>query len=369
MSKNDDHELDALLNARLLRAAAIDDASVARLPLSDVLDDLSGEIMRTPAPVVAPPAVPVTARRPMRRMKLVLAAAAAAAAVLVGTVVIPDGGGSRAFAAQAVAVAEANARLLVDKDRWNVTRVDEFTTEVGEMTFSDGKDRLDVHWAPRNQYKFHVDDRKHNGPGTPVTVLGAEGQLFTYSSNDFETVLPPQGEIFMYLRGQAADETAYRAILAALKTVDVDSWLSAMPESAVQPGQQDKAVEAMLRGVPLPAGFDRASVDTGGGVRDRYQLGAAVAGAVGCAWVELYDAALKRGDDAGARQAVDAMSSSHDWRVLRDMDEEGGYPEAFWGLADEMAGKTDERVREYEAKTGKDISLTEIAAGSLGCNS
>lgn len=351
-----DHDLDALLSARL-RAGAIDDATVARLPLSPVLDDLAEEIMRTPAPVSAPP-VPVTGRRPARRMKLVLAAAAAAAAVLVGTVVVPDGGGSTAFAAELVAVAEANERILVDAEGWKVSRVDEFTTSYGEMTFSDGTHVLNLHWEPAAQYADRLAKHKQEfGEGSAVQVLDQQARMFPYGGGEYETLLAPDGATYVRFRGNVGDEAAYRALLADMKTVDVNTWLKAMPESAIEPGQQADTIGAMLQGIPVPAGFDRASIKGGDGVRDRYQLGAAVAGAVSCAWITQW----ADGDAAAKEAAIAAMRTSGEWQVLRDMDAEGDYPEAVAEVAPALAGEDT-----ANAKAGADP----VAAlrSMLGCH-
>ena len=40
------------------------------------------------------------------------------------------------------------------------------------------------------------------------------------------------------------------------------------------------------------------------------------------------------------RRAVEALRSSHGWRVLRDMDRAGDWPEVFWEYADEIAAGT-----------------------------
>jgi len=363
-----DRAFDAQLTARL-RAAAIDDATVARLPLSPVLNDLAEEIMRTPAPVPTSadaPSAPITARRPMRRMRLVLAAAATAAAVLVGTAVVTDGGGGgTAFAAELVAVAEANQRILVDRDGWSVSRVDEFTAAEGEMTFSDGTHNLNLAWAPAAQYNERLaKHRQEFGEGSTVPVLGGEGRMFNYGGAEYETLLPPSNGTYVRFRGNVGDEATYRAVLGDMRTVDVNTWLSALPESAVKPGAQADAIDAMLKGVPLPAGFDRASIKGGEGVRDRYQLGAAVAGAVSCAWVHLWDDAVKADDDAAATQAVDAMATSRTWQVLLDMNTDGDYPEEVWMIADAMAGK-DTGLKMGQHGTHADIVTA--AESGLGC--
>ncbi|MBS1844732.1 MAG: hypothetical protein JST53_09975 [Actinobacteria bacterium] len=59
----------------------------------------------------------------------------------------------------------------------------------------------------------------------------------------------------------------------------------------------------MLRGIPLPPGFDPSSIPDVGQTMDRYQAGAAVGGAVACAWFGRWDQARAGGDIAAAREA------------------------------------------------------------------
>lgn len=180
--------------------------------------------------------------------------------------------------------------------------------------------------------------------------------MFPYGGTEYETLLPPDGGTYVRIRGDVGDEATYRALLADLHTVDVQTWLSAMPSSAVQPGRQADTVAAMLRGLPLPAGFDRDAIDAGEGVRDRYQLGAAVAGAVSCSWVEHWAA----GDAKAKQEAIAAMRTSTTWPVLQEMDAEGAYPEAVAEVAPALAGEETGNVRK-----GGDV----VAAlhGLLGC--
>jgi hypothetical protein len=85
--------------------------------------------------------------------------------------------------------------------------------------------------------------------------------------------------------------------------------------------------------VPLPPGFDRTALD-GAGTNSPYYFGAAVIGRVGCAWIAEWKRADEAGDKAAVQRVVVAMRSSHDWKVLRDMAEEGGWPESVWSVAD-----------------------------------
>lgn len=93
----------------------------------------------------------------------------------------------------------------------------------------------------------------------------------------------------------------------------------------------------MLADVPLPPGFDAATALKGLGTNDAYQFGAQVTGRVGCAWIAEWERARRVGDDAAAQRAADALLSSHDWKVLHDMNDEGDWPEVFWSIADQVA--------------------------------
>lgn len=343
------------LSDQVNRAASMTDEVVARLPLSGAETALMEEIMSTPV-LVEPTAEPPR-RQHRRRSWVVPVAAAAALALLAGGLwlsrdghdpAVPQSqgsvGGVSGYAAEVVRVAEANARVLVDEPGWKVTLVDEFTAAEGEMMFGNGKLGLELNWYPREQYQGFLDDRLGGGLGDPVRVevLDKQGSMFRYNDTDFETILPPEGSNFLMIRGGVGDERAYRGILAALISVDVQTWLDALSESAVQPQDHDAVVDEMLKGIPLPDGFDRDGIKLGDGVRHRYHVGAAVVGEITCGWYEQWREGKRSGDDDAVADAVEAMRGSRSWPVLREMAKEGAYPELIWDVADGMA---DGRVR------------------------
>jgi hypothetical protein len=138
-------------------------------------------------------------------------------------------------------------------------------------------------------------------------------------------------------------------------------WLSALPESVVKPSGRAQVVQDMLARIPLPPGFDVSSLEAGDTVRGRYRLGAQVAGAVACAWIERRLAARASGDEGAARAAVDAMATSRTWPVLLELDSEGDYPEVLWEYADAMAGAP---VPAGRAR----VSVEESYSAALGCD-
>jgi hypothetical protein len=72
----------------------------------------------------------------------------------------------------------------------------------------------------------------------------------------------------------------FRDELRALHQVYTTTWLRAMPPSVVKAVDSGETIRQMLKGIPLPPGFDAARIRGVGLVHDRYQLGAAVTGTV-----------------------------------------------------------------------------------------
>lgn len=308
----------------------------------------------------------VGARRPRRwhrRRVLGLAAPAfvAAVAAFVIGMTLSGRNGDQAWAAALVRVAEAAPRLLVDQPGWQVTRADQFSVDYGEMTLADGHRELEIKWLSASQYDHAVETRVAEMDDLATApAADSEARLFRYPGTNEYVAVWLRGDYTVEARGVAPDAGAFRAMLASLHEVDVDTWLSAMPASVVKPASQADVVDEMLAGIPLPPGFDADAISTTDAVRDRYQLGAQVAGAVACAWIDRWVAARRAEDDAGTREAVDAMATSRTWAILLEMDEEGDYPEVLWEHAAAMptngpvsAGKSGFTVEQsYEAALG-----------------
>ena len=349
-----DEELDVLVAS----VSPIDERHVAELPLARPAADLMEAIMSTPPP--GAPAVPVrsVSRRPWRLL-VPVAAAVALIAGFAGSQGVRDG--STAWAAEVVAVAEAAPRLVVDRPGWSVSRADEFSISQGEMTFTDGSRELDVHWVPADRHDATVADRASSSDlHSRMSVVGRDAVLLRYEGTTDFVALWRHGDHSVEARGVFTTIEDFRAVLGSLIEVDVDTWLEAMPDSVVKPASRAVAVDQMLADIPLPDGFDRTTLRSGEAVQDRYQLGATVAGAAACSWIEGWIVAVDAGDAAAAKRAVDAMSTSHNWRVLVDMDDEGHYPEVIWELADAMATGA-------PVSGGRPMTIRESYSDSLGC--
>jgi hypothetical protein len=300
-----------------------------------------------------------------RRVALVrVVAAAGVVAVVLGVAVLPGRDGSeRAWAAPALQVANAVPRLLVGADGWQVTRADQFSVDDGEMTFSDGARSVDLSWSTTMQ---HVDKVLVSLAGSGTTRLGGVGVLGTRATvvryggpqPDYAAVWRMDG-YGLELRG-GLDEQDFDAVLRSLKLVGVDDWLGAMPASVVKPADAGRAVDAMLSDMTLPPGFDAGPLRREASVRDRYQLGATVAGAVACAWIGRWADAKRAGDQAGVAAAVGALQGSKHWAILREMQAQGAYPRVLWQYVD--AVRDDAPVM-----GGKPLTVEQSYRGALGC--
>jgi hypothetical protein len=152
-----------------------------------------------------------------------------------------------------------------------------------------------------------------------------------------------------------------RGVLASLREVSVDAWLGAMPASVVLPAGTREAVDEMLEGIPLPRDFDIAALGSYARLRDCYQLGAHVAGAVACAWIERWVDARREGDAVAAATAAETMQGSRDWPILREMNAEGDHPEVLWEYGDAMAG-------DRTVPGGRPLTVEESYKSALGCD-
>lgn len=319
-----DRELDRMV----ARVNPYPEPTVAELPTDGAEEDLLEEIMTV---TTSPP------RRNRRRLVLLVAAAVAALALAGGLLLPGAGPAGPAYAAEVIAVAEANQRLLLDSPDWQVADVNAFTTAAGEMRFTNGTSELMVHWRPAPHYRTYLTDRSAAGnTSVPIELLGQRGTMFRYRrTTDFTTLLPPKGPNFLEIRADVGSEQAYRALIAKLHAVDVNTWLDALPDSVVRPSERSAVVDEMLADVPVPPGFDRDELDEDTAT-NRYQVGARVSGAITCAWIDRWIEAKRTGDTAGLRAAVEALKSARSWKILQEIKDQGGFSEILWGIADSV---------------------------------
>jgi len=340
------------LDARLAAANPLP-AHVARtlaLPDSELVEAITAE-PRTPVR-----RAPRARRRRAARRVGVAAALAAAAAVALA--LLPSGSGpgestpgapARAWAAELVRFAEASPLVLLNAPDWKVDYADESSATEGELHFLLGdappRRHADLNWRAGSLDSWKRDRGHEAAVHTTAPVLGVTADVYEYRAagqfrdiSDYHdiTALWKDGGRVMEFRWAAPSMAAFKALLGNLRRVDTNTWLSAMPASVVKTADRGDVVTMMLRGIPLPPGFDKASIPGAELTKDRYQLGANVAGTVACTWIRIWSQARAAGDAAGVERAIAAMATAKHWPVLRQMSREGAYPEVLEGYAAAM---------------------------------
>jgi hypothetical protein len=283
---------------------------------------------------------PAIRRRVMSRVGLVVAVAAAVAIVVALAARPGDRGSGSAWAAEQVRFAEASPLVLLGAPGWHVEYANEDSPQEGELHFRASSASAQLNWRPGPIGDWLRDRAADAAVATTAPVLGTTAHVYQYSGGkpgerDITALFLYDGRVLEF-RALAADVDAFKSLLATLTRVGTNAWLSAMPASVVRPSGTVRAVKEMLKGVPVPAGFDASAIKGTSLTKDRYQLGAAVTGTVACQWFKRWGDARLAGDRAGERQAVAAMATAKHWPVLAQMTKQGDYPEVLIAFAKAM---------------------------------
>jgi hypothetical protein len=338
-----DYEIDALVCA----SNPVDDQALAT-----VVDDAELRLLGD-AVIAERRALRRRRRRPPRRLLAAVALAAVAAVAILALTGREPGDSGTAWAAPLVRLAESSPLLLIDDPQWRVVRADETDSVEGEMTFIHGSEPVDLNsiehfgrsaelnWRRGGVASWQRDRAASSVLVVKRRVLGHPAQISQYpeskGAKDFTAIWPEDGRVLEF-RAVAPDLAAFERLAGSLKRVDVDAWLSAMPASVVKSANRPEVVRAMLADIPLPPGFHSTKLENGAILKDRYQLGAQVTGAVACAWIDRWDAARKRGDAATEQKAEDAMQTAKHWKILEEMKRDGAWTEVLLGYANAMRG-------------------------------
>jgi len=348
------------IDATLAAANPLTDQTAVALELHDAEAELIERLAATsvrPRPLrPAPWRSRVMPRR--RRVTLVVTATAAVAAVLA---LVPfshrDGGPAPAFAAALVRFAYSSPLVLLQLPGWHVVYTDEESGGNGQMNFVRGA--ADADGTPRDAsynneaslagrvasltwYPVNPGTRKYIdvGHATAPTGLGVTVRRFVRDGGSRGwldvSAFFIDGRRELDFRATVSDMAMLRAELRALRNVDTTTWLRAMPPSVVKTADSGETIRLMLKGIPLPPGFDAARIRGARLVHDRYQLGAAVSGTVACMWIADWSRARADGDTAMVRRAIAAMASAPRWPILRQMARSGAWPQVLIGYAQAM---------------------------------
>jgi hypothetical protein len=349
----------------------ITDAGVAGLAVHEGRAELLEEIM-TLAPI------DTTEPAPPGRHRRVLSALAAVAAVAVVAVVAagvgwlglqrdeprgtgpagePSGAVSDPPTTPAAPGVGSGDRAVLTEAGWTLGNVEEDPEYGGELSYEKGDQRLDVHWYPADQYDSYVADRDDIGPSVEVDLLGKTSLMWAYSRRDHTVIRPVEKDFWLEVRGSGMDEAAFRDLLGRLTLVGKQELQRSLPGEAVLDAERPDAIAGILADIPVPDGFDAATIESS--ELSRYHLIADVTGAVTCAWIEQFRAGRAAGDAAATAQAQQALGTAREWAALKEIVDEGDWSEAVWDYADVVVAG---------APTSRDDELLGGALeGGLGC--
>lgn len=347
--------------AALKAADPVDRRKVERFGEREAEAALLEEILAEPVPI-EPERRPPTSRRNLRYLAPIAISVAGLAALLLvfwsGEGRSPSGPAS-AYGARLIRFAESTPRILIGSAGWRVDGVEQAPVGgEGEMGFVSSRESAsekrtaELNWYPplpdypsantvEKRFADLVEDRAHSAEvRTTAPVIDTTAQVFQYvggslGARDIVALWVEDGRVLEF-RSVVADMGAFERLLGSLRKVDPTTWLDAMPPSVIKAADQPLEIDAMLKGVPLPPGFDAAALAAEGPTVDRYGLGARVVGAVACTWFARWSDARQEGDRAATREAVQAMATAGHWPVLRRMSEEGAYSQVIEDLASAM---------------------------------
>jgi hypothetical protein len=227
---------------------------------------------------------------------------------------------------------------LITAPGWRLSRAEDHGADGGETTFENGRLWVSVNWYQGHFYDHYVKDRRRGAErSAEITVAGHDGFLFRHDGN------VPIGVTFyaLWFDGSYAvelrtdvipEESELREIARSVERVDVDTWLAAMPESVVTPDERRQAIERIVADMDVPTNVDLEALAARQVVTESLEY--EVATAVACGWIERWIEADRANDEAGRREAAEAMAGAHNWDAVAA---NGMWAEYVAGVAEEMA--------------------------------
>lgn len=248
-----------------------------------------------------------------------------------------------------VHIAPAGFVALTDAERVNASRFVEY-----QFVASDGRD-ITVTLTPGADIGVRIGGES----ATQSVSVGGHKAILSYDGTRLDWV---DGFWVVEIQGQGYTGTdQFLADAAKLTITDEATWSTSMPDSVVKPADRAAVIDQVLVGIPLPAGFDRAALAESIPAGDHYQFATHVVAAAMCPWFDQYFTAVEHGDGAGAQAARTALLSSHDWPILKELDDQGGWPGVVWEYVDATAGGS------IPTGGGPAPLTREAVVGGLGC--
>lgn len=241
--------------------------------------------------------------------------------------------------AKARKAAEQGPRLLLGEPGWKIIHLEPFGERMGEMAYEKGRRSLMLVWYPAAEYDQRRLDRRSGKE--KVTVGGVTGYLVADGGRDFTVVTEPRDGVFAELQaGLGWTRAGFRTLLAGMRHVDVATWVASSSPQITRSGEAGDRAARLLMDMPRPPKWNPgplAGFATGG----TYQFDTALAKRVTCDWLTEWQRATNVGDTAARSRAGNALLSSRNWKVLKDLEQQGSdLRRSLTTMADRVAGGT-----------------------------
>jgi len=283
------------------------------------LEDSTGQAMRPPESGIVDERQHREPERAQHSRRWLLAAACLVALLVAAAVVWTGDSDEPVWAAEAIVVAESAPRVLIDG--WTVEGVGAFSADTGEVTFENGERSVDVFWTPGSGFAGLADDRSQSSSATVSTTAdGIDWTVFDYGRGEYRAVALIEGHSVEVVAPSTID-SEFIDVLNDLEIVDVDTWLSALPASIVQPDSQAAVVEQMTADIAFPPGLARSDLTQADIVGNRTQVAIAVLGPLVCGWIDAWFAAKDAGDQQTAERAEEILGGARGWAIVEEMSE------------------------------------------------
>lgn len=221
-------------------------------------------------------------------------------------------------------------RLLINKAGWKVIWTQDFAAANGSIAFASDTGKLEINWHP-----VGMDDLQEAGSLGTATVAGVEASIFASGDDYYTAVLKPRDGTSVELQASMG-RNDFDDLLPYIVRLSPGKFVAALPPEVITQGRVREATARILADVPIPPGFDAASIKVEG-ANYVYRFSEKVTDQIICSWIGEWVRADAAADGAAVRKAAAALRSSRNWRVLNDLEKESLRPESVWGYADKVA--------------------------------
>jgi hypothetical protein len=246
--------------------------------------------------------------------------------------------------------AQQGPRLVLGRPGWQIIHLEPYGDRMGEMAYQKGERSLMLMWYPAEEYDSYRLDRRSNKE--KLTVGGLTGYLVPFGKNDFDLMTEPRDGVFAEFRtGREENWTRadFRELLAGVRQVDAATWIASVSPQITRSGENGDRAARLLMDVPRPPKWNPSALDdvtTG----DHLQFDTAVAKQVTCDWLKAWQQAKATGNATGLKSAGNALLSSKNWKLLKDLEEQGsGLRQSIMTMAERVVNGNagDAEIRAY----------------------